>query len=139
MQWPLYLCQGQKKCFISYVFLCESDSSKTKFSWFCPCCKNGLSPYIFIYKDVNIFISALCGGSIGFFFRSCIKIYCWMVYIFLFFIVWVLNLYHSFVCFNHNYSDTWLSFQMTIACFYHLRGILPWQSKFRNISFCVLK
>lgn len=54
-----------------------------------------------------------------------------------FFTVWFLNQYHSFVSFNHIFSDTWLSFQINIACFYHLKGILPWQSKSRNISFSV--
>lgn len=99
-------------------------------------------PYIFIYKDVNIFISALNGRSVGsigngivFFFIALRSIAGW--YIFSFVTVWFLNQYHSFVSFNHTYSDTWLSFQINIACFYHLRGILPWKSKSRNISFWV--
>lgn len=105
-----------------------------KFVWMC------LSPTFFIYKDVNIFISALSERSVGsigneIVFLYCIMLYCWIVYIFLFFTVWFLNQYHSFVSFNHNYSDTWLSFQINITCFYHLRGILAIMSKSRNISF----
>lgn len=104
-------------------------------------CLNVSVPYIFIYKDMNIFIIALSGrsvnsiGNVIVFFLHCIRIYGWMV--FSFFTAWFLNQYHSSVSFNHNYSGTWLSFQINIACFYHLRGILPWQSKSRNISFSV--
>lgn len=59
-------------------------------------------------------------------------------YIFSFYYCLVLNQYHSFVSFNHNYSDTWLSSRIDIMCFYHLRVVfLPLQSKSRNISFTV--
>lgn len=74
-------------------------------------CLNMSVPYIFIYKDVNIFISALNGRSVGsigngivFFFIALRSIAGW--YIFSFVTVWFLNQYHSFVSFNHTYSDT---------------------------------
>lgn len=50
-------------------------------------------PNIFIYKDMNIFISALSGrsvdsiGNVIVFFFICIKIYCWMVFSFFYCLV----------------------------------------------------
>lgn len=44
-------------------------------------------------------------------------------YIFSFYYCLVLNQYHSFVSFNHNYSDTWLSSRIDTMCFYHLRVV----------------
>lgn len=94
------LCQGQKNASSDFCFhFVVNLSRQTKFS--CPC-KNLFVPYIFIYKDVNIFISALSGRSVGSIgngivcFLCCITIYCWMVYIFSIFTVWFLNQYHCY-------------------------------------------
>lgn len=81
---------------------------------------------------MNIFISALSGQSVGsignrivfLFFLALRCIAGW--YIFSFFTVSFLNQYHSFVSFNHSYSDTWLSFKINIVMentSYHWRGI----------------
>lgn len=131
---PVFLsCVGDKRiihliCLV--IFFVNLSRQRLNFYGFVLVVKISLTlsvPYIFIYKDMNIFISALSGRSVGsignefsfVFFLALRSIAGW--YIFSFFTVWFLNQYHSFVFFNHNYSDTWLSFQINIACFYHLR------------------
>lgn len=94
------------------LIFCKPELSETKFSWFCPCCKKlfeFVCPLNFLYKDVNIFISALSGRvfvlseiELLFFSLSCIKIYCWMVYFSFVLSGFEINI--SFVLFNH--TDT---------------------------------
>lgn len=84
------LCQGQKNASSDLCSVFLLSCQRLNFHGFVlvvKICLNLSVPYIFIYKDVNIFISGGSVGSIGNgidFFLYCIKIYCWMVYIFLF-------------------------------------------------------